>query len=216
MNYLDTIEKLHPDIIHHYLTTGESKGIPAEIQLFLKQIQWAAEIYEYERNITRAARQLHARILAIQKIDLDTRTCKARIYSAISYFAMDNNVATKIWENDFADRYENMAKYALAADDLKTAKACTDAARECRLRAAEAADKENTWAPIFLISPDITAEDLGFKKQSLKAIAKKNTEGFYLNLIDSLPIEKEEKKRLLRDAQIEDAEIIEETPDSDE
>ena len=51
MNYLETIEKLHPDIVHHFLQTGECKGIPEEIQLFLKQMQWAAEIYEYERNI---------------------------------------------------------------------------------------------------------------------------------------------------------------------
>lgn len=58
MTYLETIEKLHPDIVHHFLITGESKGIPPEVQEFLKQIQWAAEIYEYERNITRAARKL--------------------------------------------------------------------------------------------------------------------------------------------------------------
>ena len=58
MNYLETIEKLHPDIVHHFLQTGECKGIPEENQLFLKQMQWAAEIYEYERNISRAARLL--------------------------------------------------------------------------------------------------------------------------------------------------------------
>lgn len=67
MNYLETIEKLHPDIVHHFLQTGECKGIPVEVQLFLKQIQWAAEIYEYERNITRAARLLRSRIMALQE-----------------------------------------------------------------------------------------------------------------------------------------------------
>jgi hypothetical protein len=215
MNYLESIEKLHPEIIHHFLQTGESKGIPDDIQLFLKQLQWAAEIYEYERNIGRCARNLHGRILALQGKDVDLRTCKARIYSAITYFNIDNNVATKIWETDFADKYEDLAKLAISADEYKTAKACLDAARECRLRASEAAEKENNWAPVFLISDNISLQQLGFQKRSLKEIARKSNEGYYINLIDSLPVEEDEKQRLLRDANIEDVEIIEEAGDGE-
>jgi hypothetical protein len=211
MNYLETIENLHPDVIHHFLQTGESKGIPDEVQLFLKQIQWAAELYEYERNINRCAKSLHARIIALQGKDVDLRTCKARIYSAITYFNIDNNVATKVWETDFADKYEDLAKLAVSMDEYKTAKACLDAAHECRLRASEAAEKENNWAPVFLISGDISLQQLGFSKRSLKEIARKNNDGYYINLIDSLPVEEDEKQRLLRDANIQEAEIIEET-----
>ena len=58
MTRLDTLDKIHPDLISAFLTTGKCDGIPADVQLFLKQLQWAAEIYEYERNITRAAKQL--------------------------------------------------------------------------------------------------------------------------------------------------------------
>jgi len=210
MNYLETLDKLHPDIVHHFLQTGESKGIPEEVQLFLKQIQYAAEIYEYERNISRAAKKLRIRILTEQKIDVPVRTCKSRIYSALNYFNIDNNVAVKVWENDFADKYQDLAKLAISNDDLRTAKACYDAARDCRIAASEAAARESDWAPVFIISPEITAEQMGFTKESLKAIAKKNNEGYYINLIDSLPVDKKEKKRLLADADIEDAEMIEE------
>jgi hypothetical protein len=211
MNYLDTLDKLHPDIVHHFLQTGESKGIPEELQLFIKQLQYAAEIYEYERNISRAAKKLRIRILAEQKIDVSERTCKARIYAALNYFNIDNNVPVKVWENDFADKYQDLAKLAIANDDLKTARACYDSARECRIAAAEASARESDWAPVFLISPEITAEQMGFTRESLKDIAKKNNEGYYLNLIDSLPVDKKEKKRLLADADISDVEIIEET-----
>ncbi len=211
MNYLETIDKLHPDIVHHFLTTGQSKGIPEEIQLFLKQLQFAAEIYEYERNITRAAKKLRVRILVEQGIDMPVRTCKSRIYAALNYFNVDNNVAIKVWENDFADKYDDLAKLAIADEDIKTAKACYDAARACRISASEATSRESEWAPVFLISPEITAEQMGFTKKSLKEIAKKNNEGFYVSLIDSLPIDRHEKKRLLSDADIEDAELIEET-----
>lgn len=210
MNYLETLDKLHPDIIHHFLLTGESKGIPDELQKFVWQLQWAAEIYEYEKNITRASSELRLRILVEQKTDIPVRTCKARIYAALNYFNIDNNVSVKVWENDFADKYHDLAQLAIAADDLKTAKSCYDAARTSRIAASEAAARESDWAPVFIISPEITPEQMGFTKQSLKEIARKNNEGFYLSLIDSLPIEKHERKRLLQDADIEDAEFTEE------
>lgn len=215
MKYLEIIEKLHPDIIHHFLSTGESKGIPVDVQQFLKQIQWAAEIYEYERNITRGARELRNRILAQQGIDLDVRTCKSRIYAAINYFSIDNNVAIKVWEADFADKYEDLALLAIDAGEYKTAKACKDAALECRRRACEAAEKDTDWAPIFIISPEITPEELGFAKKSLKEIARKSNDGYYISLIESLPIEQVEKKRLLADANIQDVEYSE-IPNEDE
>ncbi|WP_297930305.1 hypothetical protein [uncultured Coprobacter sp.] len=213
MKYLEIIEKLHPDIIHHFLSTGECQGIPVEVQRFLKQMQWAAEIYEYERNITRAAGMLRSRIKAQQGLDVDVRTCKSRIYSAINYFSIDNNVSVKVWENDFADKYEDLALLAIDAGEYKTAKACKDAALECRRRACEAAEKDSAWAPVFIISPEITPEELGFSKRSLKEIARKSNEGFYINLIESLPIENDEKKRLLSDANIQEAEFTEELND---
>ena len=215
MNYLEAIGKYHPEVIHHFLQTGESKGIPDEIQLFLKQLQWAAEIYEYERNISRCAGSLRLRIMALQGKDVDLRTCKARIYSAIAYFNIDNNVSVKVWETDFADKYEDLAKLAVSSDEYKTAKACLDAARQCRLRASEAAEKEKDWIPVFLLSNDISLQQLGFQKRSLKEIARKSNDGYYIKLIESLPVEEDEKRRLLRDANIEDVEVMDESADGE-
>ena len=97
---IEKLESVHPDLITTFLTTGEGKGIPEDVQIFLKQLQWAAEIYEYERNITRGARQLKQRIAAQQKISLDVRTCMTRINQAISYFNVDCNVSIKVWVTD--------------------------------------------------------------------------------------------------------------------
>lgn len=63
-----------------------------------------------------------------------------------------------------------------------------------------------------MISPELTPEQLGFSKKNLKEIAAKHNQGFYVTLIDSLPIETKEKRRLLRDADIQEAEIVEEIP----
>lgn len=206
MAYTDILDKLHPDLISQFIETGECDGIPKDIQLFLKQIQWASELYEYERNITRCAKQLHNRILLLQHISIDIRTCKARIYSAIDYFNIDCNISQKVWESNYADRYENLAKICITRGDYKTSKMCTDAALECRRRSSEIAAADQNWAPVFLINNTFTPEDLHFKSKSLKEIAHKHTEGFYTTLIDSLPIEPEDKQRLKLDAGIEDVE----------
>ena len=79
-----------------------------------------------------------------------------------------------------------------------------------RRRASEISEADRDLGVTFLITPNITAEELGFSKKSLKDIAAKHNEGFYVTLIDSLPVENKEKKRLLRDADIQDAEIVEE------
>jgi hypothetical protein len=209
MNYLKEIDDLNPELIESFLSTGKAEGIPKEIQYFLKQIQWAAEVYEYERNITRASKNLHVRILAEQHQNVNIRTCKSRIYAAINYFNIDNNVSIKIWESNFADKYEDLAKMCASQGDYKTQLLCYKEAQESRRRASEAAETDKDWAPVFLISDNIPMEKLGFKKKSLKEIAHKSNEGFYIHLIDSLPIDKGEKTRLLRDSDIEEAQVIE-------
>ena len=205
---IDRLDAIHPDLISAFLTGGKGEGIPVDIQLFLKQLQWAAEIYEYERNITRAARKLRIRINAEQGERIEERTCMSRIYQAINYFNVDCNVPIKVWENNFANKYEDLAKICAVQRDYKSQKACYDAALECRRRASEVAEADRGLGVTFILSPEITAEEMGFAKRSLKEIAAKHNRGFYLNLIESLPLEKAEKKRLLRDADIEDAEIM--------
>ena len=212
MSKIESLETIHPDLISNFLTTGKGNGIPEDIRLFLKQLQYAAEIYETERNIKRAARMLRIRINTLQGVQISERACMARIYEAINYFCVDNNVSIKVWESDFANKYEDLAKLSLANNDYKGAKSCFDAAIECRRRASEIAEADRDLGITFLISPEITPELLGLESQNLKKIAAKANDGFYIKLIDGLPIEGNEKKRLLRDADIEEAQIIEEIP----
>ena len=194
------------------MTNGECEDIPQDIKLFLQQLQWSAEIFEHERNITRAAKKLKLRVNAEQRIKIEERTCMARIYQAINYFQVDCNVPIKVWESNFANKYEDLAKLCALNRDYKGMKACYDAALECRRRSSEIAEADRDLGVLFLISPELTSEELGFSKKSLKDIAAKHNQGFYVTLIDSLPIEQKEKKRLLRDADIQDAEIVEEIP----
>lgn len=120
------------------------------------------------------------------------------------------NVPIKVWESNFANKYEDLAKLCALSRDYKSMKACYDSALECRRRSSEIAEADRDLGVIFLISPELTPEELGFTKKNLKEIAAKHNQGFYVTLIDGLPIETKEKKRLMRDADIQDAEIVEE------
>lgn len=216
MNHLETISKLHPDVITDFLNTGVSKGIPEETQAFLRQIQWAIEIYNgtgimqdrEQRNLNRAARLLQQRILAIDGKKLDISTCKQRIYAALTYFNVENKVAIKVWYNDFANKFEDLKQIAILVKDVKTAKACLELALKYRVASSQAEEDESQLGPIFILSPNMTPEMLGFKSESMKKIAKHHNDGFYSSFIMNLDIDPKDKKRLLSDAAVE-AEIIE-------
>ena len=209
MTQLEILDKIHPDMITEFINRGRCDGIPYDVQIFLKQLQWSAEVYEFERNITRAASKLRQRISADQHLSVDVRTCKARIYAAINYFNIDNNVPIKIWENNYADKFEDLAKLCCESGDYKTQLKCYDAARESRRRAAQISEADRDLGIVFLIDPRVAPKDLGYENKNIKEIATKHNQGFYLNLINDLPIECKEKKRLLRDADIQDAEFEE-------
>ena len=142
---IEKLDSIHPDLISAFLTGGECEGIPQDVKLFLQQLQWSAEIFEYERNITRAAQKLKLRINAEQRIKIEERTCMERIYQAINYFQVDCNVPIKVWESNFANKYEDLAKLCGSTGDYKGMKNCYDAALECRRRASEIAEADREF-----------------------------------------------------------------------
>ena len=81
---LEKLDSIHPDLISTFLTNGDCEGIPQDIKTFLQQLQWAAEIFEFERNITRAAKKLRLRINAEQRLRIEERTCICLLYTSPS------------------------------------------------------------------------------------------------------------------------------------
>lgn len=209
MSRIDDIMELHPDLISGFLATGKSDAIPMELQLFLQQLQWAIEIFEHERSIHRCALELVKRVAAQQHVRMEERTAKARIYEALNFFHVDQNVSVKMWEAIYADQFEKIAQYAALKGDLKSQVKATEHALECRRRAIEAADSDRTLGITILYGSEVTPELLGYENQDLKMIARKDREGAY-TVIKSLPIEVSEKKRLLTEARINEAEMMEE------
>ncbi|MGV8094504.1 MAG: hypothetical protein AB2L24_21835 [Mangrovibacterium sp.] len=210
MNYLERIEALHPDIVESFLETGVSKAIPEDLQILIKQLSWAVEIWETERNITRAAKQLKIRIRMNQGITLGLMACKQRINDSMLYFNINNTVSNKYWYLDAANKFEDLIKLAVLNDKYSEAGRFLEKATEYRVKANIEISLADLPGINFLISDKMTLDEMGFEKKSLKEIARKHNEGFYIKLITGLPIDKSDKQKLLYDAGIEDAQIIEE------
>lgn len=209
MSKLAKLEQLDPDIVYDFIDKGTSRAISKDLQVFISQIQWAAEIWTGERNITRAAKKLQTRIHAAYKLPVSINTCKSRLYDALNYFDVDHNVAQEVWDRDTANKLEDLALQAIAEGKLEVANRCYNKANELRARANSSLKAEDLRPPMFLISPNITAEDLGFSSERVLAISKKANEGVYAQMISELPIEKQEKLRLMADAEITDVDFEE-------
>jgi len=209
ISHIDRLESLHPDIVFDFLENGISSAIPKDMQQFIMQVQWASEIWERERNTVRAARKLKERVLVNQKIKISLITAKARVFQAMEYFDVDHNIPQEIWDRDAANKFEDLAKLAIAQDKLSEAGRFLEKSNELRKRANSALRVNDLQMPQFLITTTITPEDLGYTDKNMLEISKKATEGFYVKLINGLPVSKEDKKRLLSDAQIQDVEYEE-------
>ena len=72
---------------------------------------------------------------------------------------------SKVWESNFANKYEDLAKLCGSTGDYKGMKNCYDAALECRRRASEIAEADRDLGVQFLITPELTPEELGFSKK---------------------------------------------------
>lgn len=206
---LARLETLDPEIVYDFLETGESSAIPKALQNYIYQIQWAAEIWNGERNLRRAAQKLRTRIKSMQKVPISLQMCLSRIHDSLNYFSVDNNVAQEIWDRDTADKLEDLAYIALESKQLSVAKQCLVKANELRAKANSAMDPDKLKPPVFLLTERLSAEDLGFKDEKLLSITRKANEGVYAKMIGDLPVEESEKKRLLSDAGIQDVDFEE-------
>lgn len=208
MDNLEKIGSIHPDVIDEFIRTGKSTVIPPELQRIINQMVYAMQIWSTERNITRAAKRLQVRTKAEQGVEININTAKSRIYAALNYFDVDCNVPENVWLRDYANKFEDLVKVALAKGRVDIAERCMDKAKECRLQAT-AADKQASLGVVYVMSNEITPEDLGFTSRSKKEIARKANDGLYARIIDSLDIPEVEKKRLREDAEIEDVPFTE-------
>lgn len=208
MNYLEQVKSIPVKVLEEFVKSGRSEIIPIEVQEYINQLNTVSAIRKEEKfhNITRLAEHLMRRYPG-----LSIRTAKNRVYDAMAFFHVHDPISNAQWSEIYAEKMEDIAQMCIAKGKEETAVKALDLAYLYRTRDNNEIDPDKLKPPTFIISHIITAQDLGFESNNLKAIASKDNSGHYIKLIDSLDIENEDKIRLKKDAgvYIEDAQIIE-------
>jgi hypothetical protein len=206
IGYLAQLQLLPMPIINNFRKTGKSSAMKAELQQYVRELDAVMQIKEteYFDNISRIARKLQLRYP-----HLAFTTAKMRVYDAFNFFHINDTVTSDTWDAIYADKMEDLAALCLAKGNEKTAKEALALAHEYRTKAKSRIKPEDMTGNTYVISIDIKPEDLGFETDNLKEIARKKRDGYYLEMINSLNTSGSEKKRLMQDAGITDAEIIE-------
>jgi hypothetical protein len=195
--YLERLETISPDIIADFRKKRSSNAIPAELQDYIMDLEKVIEIRDQKKtdNITRIAREL----VKCRK-ELTERTAKQRVYDAYNFFHVDDSISSQAWDNVYADKMEDFARLCISEGKAETAlKAFRDAYRY-RQNAAGKIDPGSFKPVIYIINNRIKAEDLGFKKKNLHKIATKARNGAYVKMIQGLPVDDKEKKKMIEDA----------------
>lgn len=204
---LALLESYKADDIQYFLAQRKSDVIPVDMQDYILQLDSMSRLFHYHKhNYSRAVECLRKEW---PQLTIAQARCIYR--DALEYFYQDDGISARAWDLKYADAYDDLARLAIKADKLATAKAALDKAHELRTKQRE--QENHQWQPpIYLVNINVRPEDLGYQSQKLMDIAKRAEDAQYKELILGLETTEAEKKRLLADANIPDAEIYGEEP----
>ena len=204
---LALLESYKADDIQYFLAQRKSDVIPVDMQDYILQLDSMSRLFHYHKhNYSRAVECLRKEW---PQLTIAQARCIYR--DALEYFYQDDGISARAWDLKYADAYDDLARLAIKSDKLATAKAALDKAHELRTKQRE--QESHQWQPpIYLVNINVRPEDLGYQSQRLMDIARRAEDAQYKELILGLETTEAEKKRLLADANIPDAEIYAEEP----
>lgn len=204
---LALLESYKADDIQYFLAQRKSDVIPVDMQDYILQLDSMSRLFHYHKhNYSRAVECLRKEW---PQLTIAQARCIYR--DALEYFYQDDGISARAWDLKYADAYDDLARLAIKSDKLATAKAALDKAHELRTKQRE--QESHQWQPpIYLVNINVRPEDLGYQSQRLMDIARRAEDAQYKELILGLETTEAEKKRLLADANIPDADIYAEEP----
>lgn len=208
---LELLATYDADAIQSFLATRKSEVIPPDMRDYILQLDSLAKIFHYHKNSqSRAIDELRK-----QWPTLTVSQAREIYRDAMEYFYQDAGVSAKAWDNKYADALDDLARAAIAAEKFATAEKAFTKAHELRTKQREQEDFH--WhAPVFFININVKPEDLGYASQRLMDIARRHEDDELRKMIKGLETTDAEKIRLMNEAGIQDAQLVEETPEDDE
>lgn len=187
---IDKLLKIGSDQIKAF-NAGDDSALPDDLKLYTRQITRAADIYGRTMNINQAAK-----VLTIE-FGIPHNTARDLVYDSVTYFHLRSHVRKKAWANFFAhEDLPKLKKLALAKGDIDLAfKITIEQFKILQTIEDESFSDEELEMRPQLISPDVTHERLGLKKESLHKLFSEATK-----LIRSFDISEEQKEELIKEA----------------
>jgi len=208
---LELLASYDADVIQSFLATRKSEVIPPDMRDYILQLDSLAQIFHYHKNSqSRAIEELRK-----QWPTLTVSQAREIYRDAMEYFYQDAGVSAKAWDNKYADALDDLARAAIAAEKFATAEKAFTHAHELRTKQREQ-DAFQWHAPVFFININVKPEDLGYASQRLMDIARRHEDDELRKMIKGLETTDAEKIRLMNEAGIQDAQLVEETPEDDE
>jgi len=213
MNRLDQLQCLEPSVLQNFLETKVSRAISKELQEYIIRINAVPAIIHYNgASVTKATK-----LLMQQFKGLTYSEARSIYYDALNFFYIDDNVSSDAWDNYYAEKIEDLARYSIGVNRPDVALKAYLEAHRLKVRNTDRIKPGDWKPPIFIINNKVKPEDLGYEKQSIYEINRKAESGYYSKLINSLPITEKERIRLRQEAEIQDIDYEEpaEGPDGE-
>lgn len=212
MSIAAKFERLHPDIIDSYRSTGISQAIPEDVRRFIDIIDVIPEIQKRCPNISKCAREL---MRLYPQYNLGFHHAKEYIYTAINYFHLNSTVKNEAWNQYYADKAEELHHICVKAQDFSTAEKYLRDAREWRLSRNENEIDVSKLKPVaHVISTEVTREMLGITNANKKQLWSERVKVYdeTVDIINKMDITSDEKQSLIEETRlnlnISDAEVV--------
>lgn len=116
---LALLESYKADDIQFFLQHRKSDVIVADMQTYILQLDSMSRLFHYHKhNYSRAVESLRKEWPSL------TIAQAREIYrDALEYFYQDDGISARAWDLKYADAYDDLARVAIKADKLATAKA---------------------------------------------------------------------------------------------
>ena len=201
---LELLAQYSADDIQAFIKSRTSDVIIPKMQEYILQLDSMAQIFHYHKHS-----QTHAIEELRRQWPMLTYSQARSIYrDALEYFYQDAGISARVWDIKYADALDDLARVAIAAGKYATAEKAMEKAHALRTMVREQEDF-NWQPPTFFVNINVKPEDLGYASQKLADIARRHEDEEFRQMIEGLETTKAEKVRLLSDAGIEEAEIIE-------
>lgn len=192
----EKLERLHPDIIKNYLSTGNLSGIPEDVIKYIEKIDKVPELYRRNGSPSKTARELQK---TYPDLFRNFQTARGLVYAAINHFHLNSTVKNEAWDNLYADRFDELANIEVKRGNIEAAKRIFSEAHRLRtLRNDDSIDPDMLRPILQLISPEATPEILGLDNEyNLKELWT-DVKGFVNHRVKG--IDEEQRNAVLREA----------------